>query len=292
MTQPSTVAAPRIVVVIPVHNRPDLVQRAIASVVEQTPRPAQVIIVDDGSEPPLELAPMAEGTHVEIQLVRVPQGGVSSARNAGVEAAVDADWVTFLDSDDEAMPGWLAAIGAAAAAGASLFSCAAEYRWDDGTRDVPTPVPMWEGSHERALFLAGTFALPCALFLQVGGYRAGLRHGENTHLGWRVAEVIRNTAARTTATDTPLAIVHARRRNVDPAVLLESARMTLIDPPALLAEDRRSLATHCAIAGTAASRLGRRREAVRWMAKAVRTDPRNLRHTARLVRAAIGRGAR
>ena len=296
MTEFASASAPRIVVVIPVRDRPLLVLRAVKSVATQLPPPAQVIVVDDGSEPPVEPESLIQGAHVEgaqvdVRLVRVPHGGVSSARNAGV-AAADADWITFLDSDDEAAPGWLAAIAAAAAAGATLFSCAAEYRWDDGTSDVPVPAPMWPGAEGRALFLAGTFALPRTVFQEAGGYRAGLRHGENTDLGWRVAELVRASSGRTMSTDTPLVIVHARRTSVDPEVLLESARMSLLEPPTLLAEDRRSLATHCAIAGTAARRLGRRRGAISWMAKAMRADPRNLRHAARLVRAVVAKGER
>jgi glycosyltransferase involved in cell wall biosynthesis len=276
---------PTIAVIIPVHNRTELLGRSLSSVLDQASPSIAIYVVDDGSEPPLAL----ERTWPRVHVLRVPHCGASAARNAGVAAASDSDWVTFLDSDDEVAPGWLSAIADAANRGAALFSCAAEYCWDDGEVEVARPVPMWPGSEPRALFLAGAFAVRRELFLQVHGYHNGLRHGENTDLGWRLAEVMRATGVPTVATDRPLVTVHARRTRRDATVLLESARMVLADPPALLAEDRRAMATHYAIASNAAKRLGHRREAVRWAVSAVRCDPLHVRHSANLLRALTGR---
>ena len=225
-------------------------------------------------------------------MVRVVHGGVSRARNAGVAAAADARWVTFLDSDDEVLDGWVDSILGAAAGDVALFSCAAEYRWSDGGTKTPIPIPMplWRAADApRALFLAGTFALQRTLFLEVGGYRPGLRHGENTDLGWRVAAALRARSALTVAVDRALVIVHAVRKPHDSAVLLESAQMVLADPPEMLLADRRTHGSYYAIAGVEASRLGQRRTAMSMLVKAVRTNPWELRHLARLARAAIGR---
>lgn len=273
--------------IIPVHNRRDLLTRAVTTVVRQASAGVRIVVVDDGSEPPVDPATLSDPL---VEVIRVVHGGVSRARNAGVAAATDARWVTFLDSDDEVLDGWVDSILGAAAGNAALFSCGAEFRWTDGSAKTPVPMPLWRAADAaHALFLAGTFALPRALFLEVGGYRPGLRHGENTDLGWRVAAALRARSGRTVAVDRALVLVHAVRKPHDSAMLLESAQMVLAEPPEMLLADRRTHGSYYAIAGVEASRLGQRRVALSMLAKAVRTNPWDLRHVARLARAAIAR---
>lgn len=287
MPPPDADTGAGLAVVIPVRDRAGLLQRAVDGVIAQHRPGVRLIVVDDGSDPPVSpgVVPPALGS-----VVRVESVGVASARNAGVAAADGCGWITFLDSDDEASAGWIDSMLFAQSSGAALFSCGARYEWDDGAQESPVPVPMW-GSPDapRALFLAGTFAVDRSLFLRAGGYRAGLRHGENTDLGWRLAAVVRSDAAACVAVDEPLVLVHAVRRDRDTAVRLESALAVLADPPELLLADRCTHATYFAIAGVAASRLGKRRMALSLLGRAVRTDPRDPRHVARLARALVGR---
>jgi glycosyltransferase involved in cell wall biosynthesis len=96
---------PDISVVIPTFDRIGPLQRALESVLAQTLRPREILVVDDGS---------CDGTR-ELMRQRYPncrylyQGnrGVSSARNRGIEAA-NGDWIALLDSDDEWLPTKLA----------------------------------------------------------------------------------------------------------------------------------------------------------------------------------------
>lgn len=278
---------PSLAVVIPVRDRAELLRRALDSVVHQHRPGVQLVVVDDGSDPAVDhtILPPAVG-----RVIRVDGVGVSSARNAGVAAAADAAWITFLDSDDEASAGWIDSMLRAQAGSAALFSCGARYDREDGSEELSVPAPMWSApSAPRALFLAGTFAVDRSVFLRAGGYRAGLRHGENTDLGWRLAAVVRQDALVCVAVDEPLVLVHAVRRPHDAAMRLESALAVLADPPELLVADRRMHATYFAIAGVEASRLGDRRTAVSMLGRAVRTYPREPRHVARLVRALVGR---
>ena len=69
-------------VIIPTHNRPELLQEALSSVLEQTVRPAEIIIVDDASDPPVSLPPSRDG--VTLRLLRHEQlrGGAAS-KSAG-----------------------------------------------------------------------------------------------------------------------------------------------------------------------------------------------------------------
>lgn len=82
-------------VVIPTYNHAEYLEDAIVSALWQ--RPAEVIVVDDGS---------TDGTDAvlgsfrdQIRVIRLPHGGPSKARNAGIEAA-RGEFLMFLDADD------------------------------------------------------------------------------------------------------------------------------------------------------------------------------------------------
>lgn len=89
-------------VIIPTYNRRELVTRAIDSALNQTHKPDEVIVVDDGStDDTAEMLEIRYGK--KIRLIRQENRGVSAARNRGVEAATG-EWIAFLDSDDEWFP--------------------------------------------------------------------------------------------------------------------------------------------------------------------------------------------
>ncbi|MBA2336174.1 MAG: glycosyltransferase [Acidimicrobiia bacterium] len=91
-------------VVIPTHNRPQLLATAVASVLSQD-IPVEVIVVDDASQPPVAGLPIM--AHPHITLIRNEKTqGPTRARNQGLEAATGA-FVAFLDDDDEWLPGKL-----------------------------------------------------------------------------------------------------------------------------------------------------------------------------------------
>ncbi len=86
-------------VVMPVFNRAHLVPRVVGSILAQTYRNLDVVIVDDCSTDDIEAA-IAALNDPRVRLIRRAQnGGVAGARNTGV-AAARADWIAFHDSDD------------------------------------------------------------------------------------------------------------------------------------------------------------------------------------------------
>ena len=85
-------------VIIPTFNRAHCVSRAINSALDQSQRCHEVIVVDDGSS---DDTPEVLRTYGDrIRVLRQSNGGVSRARNAGIQAA-SGEWIAFLDSDDE-----------------------------------------------------------------------------------------------------------------------------------------------------------------------------------------------
>jgi glycosyltransferase involved in cell wall biosynthesis len=100
----------RLSVVIPTHNRPALLQQAIQSAVVQRHRSAEIIVVDDGSTPAVDVLDVRAGYALPITLLRNDQAqGPSMARNRGI-AAARGDILTFLDDDDLLAPNALAII--------------------------------------------------------------------------------------------------------------------------------------------------------------------------------------
>jgi glycosyltransferase involved in cell wall biosynthesis len=92
-------------VIIPTYNRYELLKRALTSVYAQTFLPAEVIVVDDGST---DNTKAIQKDFPQICYIYKKNGGVSSARNVGVQHATS-PWIAFLDSDDEWLPEKLSA---------------------------------------------------------------------------------------------------------------------------------------------------------------------------------------
>ena len=88
----------KISVVIPTYNRIALVERAIDSVLMQSIKPFDIIVVDDGSDD--GTSEMIKKKYRSINLVQQQNSGVSAARNNGIKHA-KGDWIALLDSDDE-----------------------------------------------------------------------------------------------------------------------------------------------------------------------------------------------
>ena len=92
-------------VLTPVYNRPDRLQRVIESVERQTFRDFEYIIVNDGSSVDLDsvVLPFMDRASFPVMYIKKPNGGVHTARNAGIRKARGILTVA-IDSDDELMP--------------------------------------------------------------------------------------------------------------------------------------------------------------------------------------------
>lgn len=99
---------PALVTAVVTHyNRPDMVRRAIASLLAQTYPALEILVVDDGSIHP-QAAPLLDELEQRdferpVRVIRKENGGLGSARNEGLRQA-NGELVVFLDDDDEAEP--------------------------------------------------------------------------------------------------------------------------------------------------------------------------------------------
>jgi len=96
---------PLVSVILAVHNREGSVARAIASVLAQTYRHLELIVVDDGSSDSTRV--VVEGFGGPVTLITQSHTGVYAARNRGLRHA-RGELVAFIDSDDAWLPDKLA----------------------------------------------------------------------------------------------------------------------------------------------------------------------------------------
>ena len=102
---------PCISFIVPVYNMERLLPRALRSLRAQTLTDFEAILINDGSKDgSAALCAQAVAEDARFRFIDQPNGGVSSARNAGLDAATG-KFVMFCDSDDWTEPDWCAAMG-------------------------------------------------------------------------------------------------------------------------------------------------------------------------------------
>ena len=180
-------------VVIPARNRPSEVRRAIRSAQMQQPAPPkEIIVVDDASSDDTAEAAAAQGARV----IRLEQNrGSAGARNAGIAAAAE-EWIAFLDSDDEWLPGHLAVLWPARDSHVVVAASAAR-RGDSpldgrkhGTIEKAGEVVRSPGRilfPENPIPLSASMASRAAL-QQAKGFDEQLRYSEDFDLWLRMTE--------------------------------------------------------------------------------------------------------
>ncbi len=186
-----------ITVVVPLYNKAAYIERALYSIRRQTLKPAEVIVVDDGSTDgggDLVRRFEMEG----LRLISQVNQGVSVARNRGLEAA-RVEHVAFLDADDEWMPNHLDTLARLIQAfpgkglystmhfigeGMELLSPASPFPEDGGF----CPVEDFFGSFAVGLSLvnSSTAVVSRTKALAVDGFPAGVRRGEDIILWARL----------------------------------------------------------------------------------------------------------
>jgi len=172
---PPLSASPRVSVVVPFFNLARTLSETLASLEAQTFRAFETILVDDGSTEPASLR-LLEAIEREgrLRVVRKLNGGLSSARNAGLAVATG-DYVLPLDADDALEPSFLAKTVEVLEGDPTLAWCTAWVRFfSDETVELDAGwIPL---GHAPELMLVENVAGSCtALFRRtalaaIGGY--------------------------------------------------------------------------------------------------------------------------
>ena len=169
----------KISVVIPVHNRPDLLQKAVSSVSRQSFAPFEILVVDDGSSPAIGI--LNDINSIRVRILRHEQNqGVSAARNLGIQEA-EGEWIALLDSDDEWMEDKLQKQVHHIEQHKGLHAVHTGEKWiRNGNEVIPpaylnkSPENLWERSLQHCLICPSSVLLHKSIFETIGSFNENL----------------------------------------------------------------------------------------------------------------------
>ena len=181
---------PLVSAIIPTYDRACVVERAIRSVLDQTFRDYELIVVDDGSRDGTDgVLSRFEG---RLTAVFQENRGVSAARNAGI-ARAQGELLAFLDSDDEWLPDKLARQVAAFDPCRPWFACHTDELWRaNGTQVRQKEIHRKQGGFfferalERCLISPSSVMLSRSLLDRVGSFDESLPAAEDYDLWLRI----------------------------------------------------------------------------------------------------------
>lgn len=201
-------------IVIPLYNKEQQVARTLRSVLGQTFREFEVVVVDDGSTDN-SVAVVRGFDDSRIRIVGQPNSGVAAARNRGI-AEAHYDLVAFVDADDEWKPEYLQTQYELYCKypGCSVFATAYEFRKPSDeivkARFNRRPFDGGSGLLDEYFMVASKFDPPLwtsavmvrkSALQAVGGFQVGVKSGEDLLTWARLA--CRGSIA---CCDTPLAV--------------------------------------------------------------------------------------
>lgn len=132
----------RISVIVPIYNVERYLEKCIDSILAQTYRKLEIILCDDGSTDGCgAICDRYAARDDRVRVIHKANGGLSDARNAGLEIA-SGGWYTFIDSDDFITPDTIERMyDAAVSTGSQIAVCNMIRIYDDGgTEDFYRPV--------------------------------------------------------------------------------------------------------------------------------------------------------
>jgi glucosyl-dolichyl phosphate glucuronosyltransferase len=180
----------RISVVIVTYNRPDEVNKAIYSVLNQSVKPLEIIVIDDASSAPTQI----KIKDSRIKLIRFNiEHGVSSSRNCGISIS-KGDYVAFIDDDCLATERWLEEIQKGIEIGADIL----------GGPLIPIlkakPPSWWDefdlgffagvGNSTNHVIWGGNMVLRKDVFKKIGGFNPKIGRQKGTLLSHEETQLI------------------------------------------------------------------------------------------------------
>lgn len=277
---------PTLSVVINTYERPELLVRALESVVSQVSGDIEVLVADDGSTCQVERL-IRDTYGARVGYVTHNNAGLSAARNLGWRAA-SGSFVTFLDDDDEMAPGTIDAMSELISKPeVGIASGAVEYLGTDGSGRIRYPGPLGAAMGEIVgQYLAGSFAIRRDVLEAVGGFDEELFCNHQFELFLRAGPYCASHSLTTPVSKHVMLRHHldgpsSRPRN-HPERLYGCTTRIIDRHGAALATDPGLHADLLGVAGVAAARVGLRREARSLFLKAVRVEPRRIKGWARL----------
>jgi glycosyltransferase involved in cell wall biosynthesis len=178
----------KISVVIPNYNHARWLPESIESALNQTLKPHEIIVVDDGStDNTREVV-----AQYPVRYVYQKNAGLSATRNKGI-AESTGDWIALLDADDYWLPQKLE-LQAAAIRDEEFCYCGTTQFFNDGHTENPE---FHDGSRAKAILKHHNFIDPSSVLvrrdvlLQVGGFNVNLPAGEDWEMWLKLSPMCR-----------------------------------------------------------------------------------------------------
>lgn len=275
-------AEPLVSVVLPTYNRPATLSRAMQSVLRQTCRDLELIVVDDCSpqDPEEAVLRVAEGDGRVRYVRRETNGGPAAARNTGL-ALARGRYVAFQDSDDE----WLAAkldrqLEVLEAAGEGVALCVSGYYVQApsyayriyylGARNLLFPTDLRRQALENFYFPTPTWLVRRKALQASGFFDEELRCWEDWELAIRlgaVGKIVLLDEGLHLKYESP-GSVNLQERSWGPAMrrIIERHEPSWRDAPSTLAQ-------HCYLVGRIECLYGSAAVGRSWLRRALRLNP-------------------
>ncbi|UCH83412.1 MAG: glycosyltransferase family 2 protein [Candidatus Latescibacterota bacterium] len=273
---------PLVSIILPTFNRANVVGRSIQSVLSQTYRHFELIIVDDGSN---DTTPDVVGSFDDgrIRYIRLAQNqGSSAARNHGLDAATG-DIITFQDSDDRWLDGKLTAdVAALTAAGGRVGVCVCSHRHIKGgkTRTVSRPPGEVSGDEIIRRLLMGdaystqTLAVRKTAMDSIDGFDVTLPRRQDWELCLRLAQ----KWSFVFVSDVQVIIEHSSDSlTSDPWTFIEATGKIRARHPHLFEKHRPGYSIQLYNAGKYLALAGHGKDGLDYATRALGVDPLNWR---------------
>lgn len=129
----------RISIIVPIYNAEEHLNKCVKSILMQTERDLELILVDDGSvDNSLKICKEYQKKDTRVKVVHQKNAGVSAARNCGIELA-EGEYIGFVDSDDWIEPQmYEKLLGEAQKTKAEVIMCDATTVFSNGRTEVDT----------------------------------------------------------------------------------------------------------------------------------------------------------
>jgi len=260
-------------VIIPTYNRGKVLSKSILSVINQTHKQLEIIIIDDGSSDNTESVVSAFKDQ-RITFIRHKENkGVSAARNIGLRIA-RGNFIAFLDSDDVFLPEKIEKsldLFTLRAGGGRLGMVASNYLYEDQTKNQELHLKV-ELNKKRYNPLLSTWVVRASVFKKIGVFNEGiLCPGEDSEFFWRFRKLFSFEFIKD-----PLVIkgFSVDRSTADMAKVIELRKKTIIN--LLKQRNYRVAARFMNILGRECLVLNQRKEAIKWFGRAFLRYPFNL----------------
>ena len=123
---------PKVSLIVPIYNVESYLTDCLDSLIRQDYENLEIILVDDGStDSSLDIANRYGQNHPNIHVLTKPNGGLSDARNYGIDHS-SGEYCCFVDSDDWVADQYVSAMVQALDDGCEMVVCDMEYVYDDG----------------------------------------------------------------------------------------------------------------------------------------------------------------